>query len=35
VWQPIARTQFEAIIAAETRRIETCQVSVGCLASAT
>lgn len=24
VWQPIARTQFEAIIAAETHRIETC-----------
>jgi hypothetical chaperone protein len=24
VWQPIARTQFEAIIAVETHRIETC-----------
>jgi hypothetical chaperone protein len=24
VWQPIARTQFEAIIAAETHRIEAC-----------
>ncbi len=24
VWQPIARTQFKAIIAAETHRIETC-----------
>jgi molecular chaperone DnaK (HSP70) len=27
VWQPIARTQFEAVIAAETRRIETCLLS--------
>jgi hypothetical chaperone protein len=24
IWQPIARTQFEAIIAVETHRIETC-----------